>query len=120
MHELKVSNGRWWGWCDAAVAVERKSIGVTPAEVIGIESGAVVFGGPQPACGLVGKGDDGLVVADPFAQRQRPGAGAIERLLSLLRDLGAARDRASAVDQQHAQVDVAAFATGVRRQWIVR
>ena len=79
------------------------------ADVVGIEIRTVMLGGPQASGGLVSEGDGRLVVADAFGQGQRPGAEAVERLLFLLRQLGTAQHGAGAVDEQHAQVDVAAF-----------
>ena len=79
------------------------------ADVIGVEAGSVKLGRPQSAGLLVGERDRRFVVADTFGQGQRPGARAIERLLFLLRELGAAQYRACAVDQQPAQVEVAAL-----------
>ena len=76
--------------------------------MIGIEGLAVMFGGPQSSRLLVGEGDGGLVVADAFGKGERSGAGAVERLLLLARELGAAQDGTRVVDEQHAQVGVTA------------
>lgn len=48
--------------------------------MFGIDAGAVVSGGPEPAGGLVGQRHGGLVVAAWFGQRQCPLLGAIQRL----------------------------------------
>ena len=60
--------------------------------MIGIEGLAVMLGGPQSSRLLVGEGHGSLVVTDAFGEGERPGAGAVERLLLLARDLGAAQD----------------------------
>jgi hypothetical protein len=77
--------------------------------MIGIEGWAVMLGGPQATCLLVGERDGGLVVTDAFGQRERPGTGSIERLLLPCSDLRTAQHGAGAVDERHAQVHVAAF-----------
>ena len=48
-------------------------------------------------------------MADAFGQCERPGSRSIERLLFLRRDLGTAQHGAGTVDQQHAQIDIAAL-----------
>ena len=65
--------------------------------MIGIEGLAVMFGGPQSSRLLVGEGDGGLVVADAFGKGERPGAGAVERLLLVAHDLRRAQYGASTV-----------------------
>jgi hypothetical protein len=61
--------------------------------------------GPGDASELVGQSDRSLVVPTPSLELQSPGTKAIV-LLGLL---GVAQHRAGTVDQQHAEVGVAAF-----------
>ena len=79
------------------------------ADVIGVETRAVMLGGPKTPCRLVGERDGGLVVADPCGEGQRPRLRAIEGPGFSVRDLRAAQHRSGAVDQQRAQVDIAAL-----------
>lgn len=95
-------------------SVDRRAV---HADAMGIKTRAVMLGGTQPSCGPLGECDSGFVVADAFGQGQRPGTCAIERLFFLACEFRAAQYRACVVDQQHAQVDVAALgdATQVAR-----
>ena len=77
--------------------------------MVGLEAGAVAFGSPEPAEGLAGQGDGGLVVAYAVGQFERPLLGAVEASVALARDLGGVDGGAGAMDEDRAQVDVAAF-----------
>ena len=79
------------------------------ADVVGIETRAVMFGGPKASYGLVGECDGGLVVADPCGEGQCPRLRAIERTGLSVSDLRAAQYPSGAVDQQGAQAAVAAL-----------
>ena len=78
-------------------------------DVIRVQGLAVVFGRPQLAGRFVGQGDRGLVVPQPLRQGQRPVLCAIKLDALVAGELDAAQAGACAVDQQHAQVDIAAF-----------
>ena len=71
----------------------------------GLEVAVVLPDGPGDAGELVGEGDGGLVVAELALEAQRPGAQAV----AVLHALGVPEDRARAVDEEHAQVGVAAL-----------
>jgi hypothetical protein len=76
---------------------------------LGLEDGlevAVVFpDGPGDASELVRDGGGGLVVSDFTFEAQRPGAEAV----AVLHALGVVEDRARAMDEEQAQVGVAAL-----------
>jgi len=102
------------------------SVRAMRAEVIGVEGLAVAIRSPEAPDGLVGERDRGLVVAGPFGQRQSPFLGSIEWFALVLRELRGQQCGSGAVDQQGAQVAVAAFgyasessrvAAGVFARW---
>lgn len=72
--------------------------------MVGIEAGAVAFGRPEPAEGLAGQGDGGLVVAYAVGQFERPLLGAVEASVALARDLGGVDGGAGAMDEERAHV----------------
>jgi hypothetical protein len=83
--------------------------------VIAIERLTVAGHRPQAPCQFVGDGHRGLVVPAPVGDLQRPGVEAVERASALV--LGQRRDqhRACTVDQQRAQIRVAAFGDGAEQ-----
>src|SRR5690606_6292024 len=100
--------------CNSGVVSRRAWLGresadalLARADVIGIETRAVVLRCPQSPRGLVGQRDGRLVVALAFGQRQRPLLGAVQRSTALS-DAGR-RDQggACAVDQQGSQIGIA-------------
>jgi len=79
------------------------------AEVVGVEGLAVAIRGPEAPEGLVGERDRCLAVAGAFGQCQGSLLGSIERFALFLGELRGQQCRPGAVDQQGAQVAVAAF-----------
>lgn len=77
-------------------------------DVVGIEAGTVMLDGPQPAGEFVGQRHGSLVVALPLLQVERPGLHWIQRLPAPLLHARGLQHGACAVDQQGAQVGVAA------------
>ena len=76
--------------------------------MVGIEAGTVVLDGPKPAGEFVGQPDGSLVVALPLLQIQRPDLQWIQRLPASLFHARRLQHGACTVDQQGAQVGVAA------------
>lgn len=84
-------------------------MGAAFAEVVGVEGLSVMVGGPKASSGLVGECDGGFVVSDAVGQGDRPGLRAIEDF-ALLEDAPCGGECGSfAVDEQGAQVAVAAL-----------
>lgn len=81
----------------------------TLTDVIGIKSRAMVLGGPQAPCGLVGQRHGSLVVTLALGQIQRPSLGAIERAAAFPGDVRSGQCGTCTVDQERAQIHIAAF-----------
>jgi hypothetical protein len=77
--------------------------------VIGVKGLAVAFRGPKASDGLGGERHCGLVVSSAFCKCQGPLLGSIDWFALLLRELRRQQCRPCAVDQQGAEVAVAAF-----------
>ncbi len=84
-------------------------MGAAFAEVVGVEGLAVMVGGPKAPDGLVGEGDGGLVVADAVGQVDYPGLCSVEDLALFEGAPGGGERRSGAMDEQGAQIAVAAL-----------